>query len=236
MFFRRIHASVLHFPSLSGGSVRCSSGDRLKAAEPRSLATLPLNNPRQPAVISVHILGADRCSLCRKAAFFVRRIVVAFSPPLSLQDSKAELSHTGSPSLLQGGVALQGEVCKFGAGLYRQERETLGLLSAAERRHLDSSSQFSDSALGPRATDELQRTRVFEVLVEVRELNLDQAPFVCHVLGLKEAQLQALRKEIPVVYVNGLKVCTLKVDGPAVRAALVKELRRWSVEPIGYCS
>lgn len=233
MFFQRIQASALYFSSLSGGSVRCSFADRLKAAEPRKSAILPFNKPQQPAVsICVYILGADGCSLCRKAVLSARRIVAALSPPLRLQDSQAALSHSGSPSVLQGRPALQGEFRRSGAGLYRQKGEALGLLSATEGKHLDSSSPFSKSARGSRETDDLQRTRASEVSVEVRELSLDQAPSACHLLGLKGAEVRALREEIPVVFINGQKVCSLRLDGPAIRVALLKELRRLGVEPI----
>lgn len=61
--------------------------------------------------------------------------------------------------------------------------------------------------------------------VQVREVNLDR-PSDWQQLGLAEQEAHALREEIPIVVVGRQEVCRLKFNGPAVRAALLREVER----------
>ncbi|CDI73824.1 hypothetical protein, conserved [Eimeria praecox] len=225
-------------------------GSRFHSGRPR--AHLCTETANDPVAIDVVIVGTDRCSLCTKALLSVRRIVSSVSPPLAyehLPDSqlsawpltvRSRIARSSRETNLGLQTRVREEVAAaaLGSSANTARGSLLSEVSGAEKGSLAASSSEGNE-IPPefhlqekeRGSRDARTSQIFlqehaqlHVRVRVGLASLDSAE-AREILGLCERDVQRLREEVPIVLVGGKPVSRLKFNGPAVRAALLQELR-----------
>lgn len=249
---RKSAFSAVRSKDFSGSPGSFTDSVELKIAKTQYTLPLPGGNQGQPVLIYVTILGGSKCILCSKAVLAVRRIIASLSPQLCCQANPIRehpassspphvpaASSSSSIGLVQVGTFPRGsglghsdnEHCG-GAAIDREPGSGAIVSSGAGRGGTNAgSSQICEKCLeGGRELKDSRQNAAQQptnavVAVQVREINLNR-PADWQQLGLPEAEVSAFLSEIPIVFVGREQACRLKFDGPAVRAALLRELDR----------
>ncbi|CDJ49162.1 hypothetical protein, conserved [Eimeria brunetti] len=242
--------------SLSTRTVGTSVGSRLHSC---SLVASPLDSEEanKPIAINVVVIGTDQCSLCAKALLSIQRIISSLSPPLAyerLPDSlpsawplalrsciarnlrgtnlglqirtrKEEAAPAGGPSADAAGVSLVSAAPAVKKGPTAVSSSVYKL-----RQELPLQGEQRVARNGGSSVSLLQVQAQLQVRVRVGLASLDSAEGR-EILGLHEGDVQHFREEIPIILVGGKPVSRLKFNGPAVRAALLQELKTLQGRP-----
>lgn len=233
----------------SSGGPDCGSGCfHSKVAKPRYTAHQPGYEQNQLTAICVTVIGASRCSLCSKAVLAIRRVIASLTPPLSYRARPAELppceaypqeGHVGNTPNSTG-LRRQRAIPYKSSGSACGDQVTVGTVTySGNGSGVSVRSGTPDQAhvppnccqVGQEAVREVEgrgeskdrQVASADVPVHLKEVNLDH-PSDWQQLGMPEAEARALRREVPIVLIGGREACRQKFDGPAVRAALLKEI------------
>ncbi|KAL8431536.1 hypothetical protein Efla_000582 [Eimeria flavescens] len=207
LFSSSFSVSAAEPPSFSG-AFHCFSRCGGSTAGVASLAGGEPSVYRHPksATISVLILGGSDCKLCASAAFSVRRIVAAVSargdsagfPHLQLQrrgtDCPAASKFRCTDTSANGGRGASALPSRAAAASEGSSQSSTPSCEAA------ASSRGEEEALA--GTRRGVQTAGGFVTVEVEELNLD-SPSAWRRLGLTQTEAEALRSQVPLVFVEG---------------------------------
>ncbi|CDJ33849.1 uncharacterized protein EMH_0056360 [Eimeria mitis] len=225
-------------------------GSRLHSGCPRA-ALVDAVEADDPVVINVIVVGTDRCTLCAKALLSIRRIISSIVPPLAYERLPDNLP---SAWALTVGARIVPSLRDTNLGLQVRSREDDALPalgSIAYRAGVPLRSAASGAKKGPPAvpsldynkshpaspvqggergdlsggsSQDLQAQAQLQGRVRVGLASLDSAE-ARETLGVCEGDVQHLREEVPIILVGGKTVSRLKFNGPAVRAALLQELK-----------